>query len=168
MGLLSRSTPCTGYLDDYSVKALTLSTLFASVVAGSANVVADVDVVLTADTQAGLVLNLDSAASPANFVVAYHDGVNAKLDKCVAGTWTSVISAAATYSSGATLRVVKDGTSYTLFYNGAKVGSTSTISDAGIISNTLVGLFSTYSGNTLDAFTVFPRGSENQYSAMPC
>jgi len=123
-------------------------------------------VVVLAQKQAGLVLNLDSAASPANFVVGYHNGTNAVLAKCVAGVWTTVISAAATYSSGATLRVVKDGTSYALFYNNSKVGSTSTISDAGIISNTLAGLFSSYSSNTLDNFQLFARGVENQYSAL--
>jgi len=148
-------------------RSLALSSQVASVVAGSANVVADVDVVVLAQKQAGLVLNLDSAASPANFVVSFHNGTNAVLAKCVAGVWTTVISAAATYSSGATLRVVKDGTSYTLFYNGAKVGSTSTISDAGIISNTLHGLYANCGlSTTLDNLLLMARGNGNEYSAL--
>jgi len=156
----------TVIVDDCSVVALTLSTLFASVVAASANVVADVDVVLTANTQAGLVLNLDSAASPANFLLAYVDSTNAYLAKCVSGSYTTLISAAVTYGAGKTLRVVKDGTSVNLFYGGAKVGTTQTVSDAGIISNTLHGLFSTYASNTLDNFTVMARGNGNEYSAL--
>jgi len=108
--------------------------------------------------QAGLVCNLDSAATPANFVIAYLDGQgNAKLDKCVAGVYTNVISAAVTYSAGATLRVIKSGTSYSLFYAGAAVGTTQVISDAGIISNTLHGIFSTSALNSLDNFQVMAR-----------
>ena len=39
-----------------------------------------------------------------NYVVAYHDGTNAKLDQVVAGVTTNKISAAATYSASAILR----------------------------------------------------------------
>ena len=117
-------------------------------------------------TQAGLVLNLDDASSPANFVLAYHNGSYANLVKCVAGTYTSVISASATYAAGANLVVTKEGTSYTLYYNNAKIGATSTISDAGIVDNTLHGLFSTYSANQLDNFLLMPRGSDGEYSDL--
>lgn len=142
-------------LDDVVSQALTLSSLFASLRAGAANVVAEVELdTVVAGTQAGLVLNLDDADSPANFVIAYHDGTNAKLDKCVAGTYTSVISAAAAYSAGKILRVVKSGTSYSLYYNDVQVGTTQTVSDAGIVSNTRHGLFSTYSGNQLDNYSL--------------
>jgi len=81
------------------------------------------------------------------------------LEKNVAGTYTTVQSTAVTYSAGATLRVIKDGTKYRVYYNNALVGTEQTISDAGIISNTKHGLFSTYSGNTFDNFTLWPRGS---------
>lgn len=154
-------------LDNLSLKPLTLSELFASVDDSStSDVVASVKTTLIAGTQAGLVLNLDDASSPANFVIAYHDGMNAKLEKCVAGVYTTVISAAATYAAGAALVVVKDDTSYSLYYNNAKVGNTSTISDAGIVDNTKHGLFSTHSGNRLDNFILFPRGIGNEYSDL--
>ena len=153
----TNADPTDMTFDDVTVKQLTLSTLFSSLVAGNQNVVADVDLVITALTQAGLVLCLDSAATPANFLIAYHDGTIAHLEKCVAGTYTSLISAAAAYSANATLRVIKDGTSVDLFYNEVKVGTTQTVSDAGIKDNTIHGLFSTYPGNTLDNFMLFPR-----------
>jgi len=145
----------TWYIDDASVKALTLSDLIACVEAGRADVVASVELdTVVKFTQAGLIVNLDDEAMPANFVVAYHDGTNCRLDKCVAGTYTSVINAAVAYAAGATIQVQKSGTSYKLYYNGAQVGVTSTISDAGIINNTKHGLFSTYSGNQLDDFSL--------------
>ena len=154
------------WLDNLSLKPLTLSTLFASVDdAATADVVASVDVICTAGTQAGLVVNLDSAASPANFVIAYVDGVNCKLEKCVSGVYSSIISGAVTYGAGKTLRVIKDGTSYTLYYNNAKIGATSTISDAGIVDNTKHGLFSTHASNTLNNFELFPRG-DGAYSDL--
>lgn len=159
-----RGAGFTGTVDNVSAKPLTLSTLFRSLSTLSANVIADVAVTRTAG-QGGLVLNLDSAATPANFVIAYHDGVNAVLEKCVAGVYTSVISAVTTYSAGAQLRAVKDGTSYSLYYNNAKVGSTATISDVGIISNTLHGLFDTF-GNSFDNFVLWARGNEAQYDGL--
>ncbi len=151
-------------IDDVSVLPLTLSTLFSSTTHSTADVLATVAVTLTAGTQAGLVVNLDSAGTPANFVIAYHDGTNCKLEKCVAGVYTTVITAAATYSAGAELRVIKDGTAYRLYYNNALVG-TGTISDAGIVSNLSHGLFSTYSANTLDNLTIYARGTAGEYDA---
>lgn len=153
------------YFDDISVKALTLSSLFSSVAVSTPDVLAEVAVTLTAGTQAGLVLNLDSAATPANFVLAYHNGTNCLLEKCVAGVYTTVVNAAATYSAGAVLRVIKDGTAYRLYYNNALVG-TGTISDAGIVSNARHGLFSTYSGNSFDNLTIWARGTGGEYSAL--
>lgn len=145
------------WLDNLVLSPLTLSELFSTIDIGQNNIIASVDLVIYKGTVGGLVLNLDSAVTPANFVIAYHNGISAILEKCVAGVYTTVISAAATYAANATLRVIKDGTSYSLFYNNAKVGSTGTISDAGIISNTRHGLFNTYSGNTLDNAVVWSR-----------
>ncbi len=157
----------TCYMDDVSVKALTLSTLFRSISSSSANILSETEIIRIPATQAGLVVNLDSTGSPANFVIAYLDGNgNCKLDKCVAGIYTNVIFAAVTYVASAVLRVIKDGTTYRLFYNSLLVGSSATISDAGIINNTLHGLFSTYSGNTFDNFVIWARGIENQYSQL--
>lgn len=160
-----RATATTALTALEKVKQITLSSLFASVSVSTPDVLAEAAVTMTAGTQAGLVLNLDSAATPANFVIAYHDGTNCLLGKCVAGTYTSVISAAATYSAGAVLRVIKNGTAYRLYYNNALVG-TGTISDAGIVSNARHGLFSTYASNSLDNFVVWARGTGNEYSAL--
>ena len=131
---------------------------------------ASADLTITAGTQAGVVTNLDDAATPANFLLAYHNGTNAILDKCVAGTYTNLISAAATYSAGATLRLI----TYTsggnllarLYYNNALIGTEQTISDAGIKSNTIHGLFSTYSANLIDNWLALARGTEGQYNVM--
>ena len=155
----------TVIVDDFSVKKLTLNTLFLTASLSTANVYAQADLVVTAGTQAGLVIALDSAASPANFMIAYHDGTNCKLDKNVAGTYTNVVSAAAAYSANAPIVVTKDGTAVRLYYNNALVGS-GTVSDAGIVDNTIHGLFSTYSGNTIDDVVMYARGTGGEYDSV--
>lgn len=161
----------TVVIDDLSIKPLTLSSLFSSVSTSDTDVIADANVTLTSGTQAGLVTNLDSTSTPANFLIAYHDGTNVKLDKNVGGTYTNLISAAATYSAGATLRVITYTSSGSLkvrvYYNNAMVGTEQTVSDAGIISNTKHGLFSTYSGNSFDNFTLWARGTGAEYTSAP-
>ena len=153
------------YFDKYCIFPLTLNTLFLTASLSTANVYAQTDLVVTAGTQAGLVIALDSAASPANFMVAYHDGTNCVLDKNVAGTYTNVVSAAAAYSANAPIVVTKDGTAVRLYYNNALVGS-GTVSDAGIVDNTIHGLFSTYSGNTIDDVVMYARGTGGEYDSV--
>jgi hypothetical protein len=156
------------YWDAVAVEPLTLASMFASVVSGAADVIADVGVATELCRPAGLVLNLDSAATPANFVVAYLGGVSSRLcvlEKCVAGVYTTLISAAVTYVAGAVLRVVHVGDQYSLYYNGAQVGTTQTVSDVDIISNTLHGLFGP-SGMELDNFVLWAAGSGGEYAGL--
>lgn len=142
--------------DNVSLKPLTLSSLFSSVSTSDADVIADADVTLTAGTQAGLVLNLDSTSSPANFIIVYHDGSYVKVDEAVAGVYTNKQSTAVTYSAGATLRAIREGTKLRVYYNNVLVGAELTMTAN---TNTKHGLFSTYSGNSFDNFVLWPRGS---------
>lgn len=92
---------------------------------------------------------LDDDTTPANFVIAYLDGQgNFKADKCVAGTYTNLISVATTYVDGQwpQLEGYRSGANLliTAKYNGSTIGTEQIISDAGIIDNTLHGLFSTH------------------------
>lgn len=144
-------------VDNVAVKALTPSTLFAyQSDSGLSDFHAIADLTLTAGTQCGMGLCLDSVTNPQNFIIAYHDGTDAHLEKCVAGTYTSLIDAAAAYGAGKRLIVIKSGSSVSLFYDGAKVGTTQTVSDAGIVDNTIHGNFSTYVDNRVDNFHLLP------------
>jgi len=145
----------TGDLDNVSFKAYTLSELLATREFGRN----DVDITaklagINTGNAAGIVLNLDSYSNPQNFVLAIYDRVNAFLIKCVGGTYTDVINTAATFASGASVRVTKRGTTYQLFYNGSQVGTDQTISDVGIISNTRHGIFNLYELNAIDDFSI--------------
>jgi hypothetical protein len=144
--------------DNITRKPLTLSSLFSTVNISTSNVVASVALTSTAATEAGLILNLDSPSSPSNFILAYHDGINIHLIKVVAGTYSSLINTAATYSAGSSLQVTTTRSGDNLLidvkYNGSTVGTQQTISDAGIVNNTNIGLFSTYTANAFDNFYV--------------
>jgi hypothetical protein len=141
------------FIDDVSAVPLTLSSLLSIRPYASANCDISAAVTRTAATQAGLCARLDSASSPANFIIAYESGGGrVRVDKCVAGVYTNVIDGAITYAAGRVLRLVCTGNDVSCYYNGVQVGSTVTVSDAGIVSNTRHGKFSTYASNTLAGY----------------
>jgi len=152
--------------DNVSLKALTLSTLFRTTRESTPNVLASANLVITVGTQAGQVVRLDDPANPQNFVIAYRDGARVKLDSCIGGTYVNRISVVVTYVASAPLVVVADGTSYDVYYNHTKVGSTSTFSDAALDNNLYHGTFSTYSGNTVDNYRCDARGNEGQWNIL--
>lgn len=144
-----------GRFDDYSAKPLTLSSLFSTKSYPLTHTVTTANVTVTTGTRAGVVANLDNPTSPANFVFASHDGTTARLTKCVGGTYTDLVSDAATYVAGATIEIrrLASTNTYQLWYNGSQIGTNQTISDAGIVSNILYGYFNTYAGNSLSGFS---------------
>lgn len=142
-----------GSVDSISYKQLVLSSLMATRDRGHANCDISVDLTVLTGNEAGIVLCVDDAANPSSLVRAVHNGVNVVVEKCVAGTWTSLIDTAATYVASATLRVKRTGTTFQVFYNGSQIGSDQTISDVALIYNTRFGMWSTSVSNTLDNFT---------------
>jgi hypothetical protein len=155
------------YVDDVSIKALTLSSLFASLQTSKSDILIEVVIPsMIYGTQAGLVLNIDDANNPQNFVIAYQDRSNVRLEKCVGGVYTTLINTAAALTSTGRLIVSKDGTQYRVYYNDVLIGSEQTISDIGIVNNTLHGMFSTYSANTFDDFVIWPRGTSGEYNEL--
>ncbi len=166
-------TGFTGTVDNFSVKPLTLSELFASVspTPATADVYTSVDATLPVVTnacQGGIVMNLDSAATPANFVQVHYTRSTGKvmLVKMVGGVYAAdILNVTATYAAGAKLVCRKIGTSYSVWYNNVYIGA-ATISDAGIISNTLHGVFSTDASGTLDNFVSYSTGSGGEYAIL--
>jgi hypothetical protein len=159
-------TSATGSVDDVTAAPLTLSELFTDITHSTANVLVTSEIIFTAGYQIGHVLNLDSVSNPQNFVLVYLLNGNIRTEKCVAGTWTTLATTAITYSASAKLVVRKSGTAYRIYYNNTFVGSELTISDAGIINNTMHGLFNTSNFNSHDNFTVYASGDEGQYANL--
>lgn len=148
------TTPVDAIIDNVSLKPITLASMFLTR-DYTTHATTKARATVIAGTRAGVVANLDSATSPANFVIASHDGTTARLTKCVGGTYTELISTTVAYSAGAfvEIRRLAGTNTYQLWYNGSQVGTNQTISDAGIVSNTLHGLFNTYASNALSDFS---------------
>ena len=139
-------------VDNYSLKPLTFASLFATLPSVDvASVTAQVLVTVNPNfSQAGHIINLDSISSPANFVLAYLAGDGtAKLDKCVAGVYTNLISGSVTFGAAKVLKVVKNGNTYQLWYDGIQVGTDQTIAS---MNGTIHGLFSTSSTPKFDTY----------------
>src|SRR5574343_413759 len=155
------------YIDNISLKPLTLSELVNTVQTSTPDIIATINTSTSQGTEVwgGVALNVDSATNPQNMVIGLTNTYWAKLTKMVNGVWTEVISGNITWVSNAELRVIKDGTTYRLYYNNALVG-TATISDESIINNTRHGLFSTDVRGTLDNFTLYARGTGNEYNIL--
>ena len=144
------------YADDISAKAITLTSMIASVDGGAAGL--DCGVALPGYypyVQAGVISHLDSDSSPANFILGIKHSTAARLYKCVAGTYTQLVSASAPYVVGTAPRLdVRrlPGNVFQLWYNGAQMGTDQTINDAGIVNNTRYGLFSSININRFARF----------------
>ncbi len=159
-----RATATTSLTVLEKVKLATLSSLIAVTPSISANVLAEAAIIRTLGTQAGLCLRCNSQAAPTDFLLAYLDGTgNVKLDKCVAGVYTNLISAAVIYVASAVLRVILSGTSVNVFYNNLAVGTTQTVND---VTSTLHGLFSTYALNSFDNLVIWDRGTGGAYASL--
>lgn len=170
-GLRTASGSNTLSIDNVIVKPLTLSELIRAVNLNKVDVHAITQIpTYNTSSQCGIITALDSSSSPQNFILVYLDNATIKIDKCVGGTYTNLASAAFTYSSTAYLRVfvrIESGAlKIRVFYGTGNIGSEVTVSDVGIVSNTLHGLFSTSEINQMDNLVIFSSGSGNEYSAL--
>lgn len=158
----------TGSLDNVSAKLLTTAELFATVLCANADVFIDVAITLvgaTSGVPAGIVCNLDSVATPLNFIACYLDGVgNCVLVEFVAGVASIKFTIAITYSAGAVLRVVRNGTSCRVFYNSLVVNAGGTAMTAN--TNLNHGIFNPTALNSLDNATIFPVGTSGEFDGL--
>lgn len=153
------TTTFEGTVDNSIVKPLTLAELIASVDSGKANARIQANITALARHPVGVIARVDNTVTPGNFLVAYLSSVAGVINtcvllKCVGGLYTLLISASITYSAGAPLGIICNGSNVELYYNNLKVGSTQTVSDAGILSNTRHGMFSASAQCSVDNFAV--------------
>jgi hypothetical protein len=144
-------------VDDISIKELLPSSLFSVIDVGESNVVVSATVNGSYD-DSGLVLCLDNPDDPKNFIVAYISyefGTNNFIwvEKCVNGTYTTIVPRTTITGTNATMVLSKSGNRVSVSYNGVNRGS-AIVNDAGIINNTYHGLFNVSSNNTLDTLVI--------------
>lgn len=99
-----------------------------------------------------------------NKLFTEHDGTNCYLKQRVAAVETTLITAAAAYSANAEIVLDLDGNAGRLYYNNALVGTTASI-NAGLTA-TAHGIRTTDTGNTIDDFVVYAKGSGGEYAAL--
>jgi len=151
----------TVIFDDFSINKFT----FTDLIATRETSISDVDISIDATrgsllmSNVGIIANLDSNTNPLNYLMAfvrYHNNYNNNLcsvivDKCVNGVTTNLINVGnLSYGAGRTLRLVKDGTSVGVFYNGTQVGDTITVSNLSVLNNKIHGMFSVHGSDTID------------------
>ncbi len=154
-------------VDDVSVTELSIPELIRVTDAGSSDFVIVMKATAARGLHYGIAANVDNPANPQNFVLLVMEGNAVRLLKCVAGVFTEVASAALGRTNGAETILTKSGTEYHAIHNSVALTTNagSTIADAGIVSNTYHGIFSTHSSITFDNFVVWPRSGSN-YSTL--
>lgn len=101
----------------------------------------------TAASEVGIISNADST-TPTNYLKAYYNGTQVKLDKVVAGVTTNLISSITSFVADALIEIVRTGqATFQLKYNGVQIGTNQTVNDAAIQSAGRSGLYSTNSAN---------------------
>lgn len=158
-GIARASTPTNVTIDSHSAKLIDTAEQFATVDIGLADASISVGYTVSGYHSGGVVACLDSTTNPQNYLIAYSSSVLGSahrvfLSKCVGGVTTNLISSVVAYAAGAPIKIIKSGSSVMLYYNGTQADTTKTVSDAGIINNTRHGMFSSYSGNTLNNFSI--------------
>lgn len=125
----------------------------------SSDVLVDVNVTRTLGSGGSVLRYVDAN----NYLRASHDGTNALIEQVVAGTPTTLRTGVATYSAGATLRVIVSGTTGWLFYNGVAVGASFTVPAS---SATLHGLYGLDLSCLWDNFQIMARGTGKEYAYL--
>ena len=96
-----------------------------------------------------------------NYLRAYHDGVNVKLDEVVGGVPNNLITAADVIAAGGLMTLMVKAQTAWLAYDGTLTGTTAII-DAGLTAAN-AGLYSTDILNVFDNFRVYARGTSGEY-----
>ena len=143
------------YYDAVSAKEIALASMFSGAAKADANQDVSAPVTLgLLGTRAGVCARVDSLSAPTSFLIASHDGTNARLTELYGGTYTEHINTAVTYVAGAPIRIWVSGTTAKLYYNGVQVSTNKTV-NAGL-TGTIFGKFNTFGGNQIGACTIVP------------
>lgn len=142
-----------------AASALSGGLAIATVDTPSADAVIDVEATRSAGSVGGIARYQDAN----NYLRFYHEGTNAVCQQVVAGTPSTLRTGAATYSAGAVVRLILNGTTGRLFYNNVAVGAVFTVPASIYAAH---GLYTTNTGNSLDDFQVWARGTGGEYEGL--
>lgn len=155
----------TVLMDDGSLSPFVTSSLFAGKDYSKNNVSVSAAIAMAGYSSAGVFACLDSLDTPENYIVA-HIAYNGSsivpylyLRKVVSGVPENIAAPAAiSYVAASRIELIKNGTAVSVKYNGTSVASGS-VADAGIVSNTIHGKFSTDTSNAISDLAVNDSGT---------
>jgi hypothetical protein len=157
------------YVDDEEVVTKTLSNLFSTVAAGTSNLkVRATLAATTVGTQQGVAI-INDKTTPTQGIVAYQDGSgNVKVDEfTAAATWNALATAVSAFTAGDQIELDVSGNAWRCYKITA--AGVATLIGSGTFTAAIgqnAGMFSTYSGNTFSACTVYAKGNEGQYTIL--
>lgn len=152
-----------GTVDNVTYEPLTLNTLIAGINTAHKDAIVKAKITDTSIYHwEGVVANVDSLSTPKYFLVAalLQNGPNRQvlMLKCVNGVYTYISGGTVSYVAGkeVEIRTRRDGANLlaTPYYNGVATSVEQTISDAGIVDNTIHGIFSTSNGVDIGTCTI--------------
>lgn len=144
------------YFDDISIKAATNAEMFALYDAKTPYLKASVTGTLVKGAFLGVAAAMNAAKTYG--LVAFAQGTNCQLWSVINGVWTNLVSGTLVTLTNIIVEIRMLNTNIAqLWINNGQVGTDQTITDGTILSSTNVGMFSTYSGNTITSFLVSPN-----------
>jgi hypothetical protein len=142
-----------------SCSALDSGVGFSYLPCSSANVMIDLATTRTAANGGIVARYVDGTHN----IIAYTEGTNCVCAENTGAGWSTLRTGAVTYGAGKVIRLILDGTTGRLFYDNQAVGASFTVTGTAGLNH---GAYTTDTGNSFDNLIVWPRGNENQYSAL--
>ena len=161
----------SGRFDDIKIEAEVLSTLFRNLTISTPNVRHMVKIsALTAGTQAGGVVRLDSAATPTQGIIFYFDGAgNIKCEEfTTATTYTALfVAVVKAFTANDSLIIDVNGSAVRVYHEtSAGVPTLIGTGTTTVTTGNIHGLFSTYVDNTITDMNTYPIGTEGQWEGL--
>jgi lysophospholipase L1-like esterase len=160
------SASCSLYVDDLALFSISLASCLAIPRHVAGNILVKQNLRVANGNQIGFAAHLDSIADPANGIFVYVDGANIRLDKLVNHARTNLFSAASTWTDDDELKIVQEGNDYYVMRNGATVGTKQTVTDAGIVDNTLCAQFSNCEDNSFTSPFIAVSGTLQRVTVL--
>jgi hypothetical protein len=170
VGNTFRALATTALDSNNKVKAITLSTAISTLSVPTTNHWIDIEIsALTSGTQAGLITRLDSATTPANFIIVNYDGQGAiKVVEYVSNSPNQLLTLTKAFAVSDHLHISLDGAGVRCYHaTTAGVPTLIGIATTAVTSGVLCGGFSTDATNKINNFVVWPKGnSSTEYAIL--
>jgi len=165
----SQTVGALAWTDQVGTWAISTNAAAASALSGGLAIAtvptgtADVHLRIALTRSAGSVGGVARYQSSTDYLRISHDGTNALCEQVVAGTPSTLRTGVATFSAGGYIYLIVRGTTGWLFYNNVAIGASFTVPSSTFGA---YGLYTTDTGNTMDAFEVWSDGGNGEHATL--